>query len=71
MNELLLDGSQMPAKEFYKRFVEIVRCTENEWINKDTTKIETSSDWYEFKDDNFILGGTAYSPPKLYKIVNE
>jgi len=25
------------------------------------------SEWYEYSDDHFILGGSAYSPPKLYK----
>lgn len=66
-NTLLLDGSTMPEKEFYKRFREIVGTTFYRWIGKPTTKSDGGGEWYEWNDDTYILGGTAYAPPKLYK----
>ena len=67
MSKLLLDGSKIPAKDFYEQFEQIVGCTENEWINKDTTKFYGDGEWYEYQDNNFTMGGTAYSAPVLYK----
>jgi len=67
--ELLLDGSKMPAKEFYKEFELLVGCSEKDWCKKDTTIRNNDEECYEYKDDKFILGGTAYSPPLLYKII--
>lgn len=35
--KMLLDGSKMPEKEFYKRFKEIVGVSFTWWIKRETT----------------------------------
>jgi len=64
--DLLLDGSEMPEKEFYKKFEQIVGCSFRVWAAKETTKKDGGGEWYDYKDGTFTLGGTAYAPPKLY-----
>ena len=57
----------MKENVFYKRFKEIVGCTFESWIKRDTVKSNSGSELYDWQDNNFILGGSAYDPPKLYK----
>ena len=64
----LLDGNKMEAVEFYAEFEKIVGCSEKKWIDKDTTKNDGGDDWWEYRDNSFVLGDTAYSAPKLFKI---
>ena len=68
MSKLLLDGSEMKAEEFYKKFEEYVGMTYSEWEKLPTTKYGGGSETYEYRDDKFVLGGTAYSEPKLYSL---
>lgn len=66
MSKLVLDGSKMPAKEFYQEFEKLVGCSEKEWCKKETTKSNNTGETYEYKDSKFCLGGSAYSAPVLY-----
>lgn len=66
MSKLVLDSSKMPANEFYEKFEILVGCSEKEWTKKDTVKSNNTGETYEYKDDKFCLGGSAYSTPVLY-----
>jgi len=68
MITLLLDGSKMEAKEFYKRYDEYVGMPHNDWEQLPTTKFEGTSETYEYRDDKFAMGGSVYSEPKLYAL---
>lgn len=68
MGKLLLDGSKMEAKEFYKRYDKYVGMPHNKWEDLPTTKKDMTGETYEYRDDKYALGGTAYSAPKLYSI---
>jgi len=68
MNQLLLDGDLIPEKDFDKEFIKIVGCAWKEWIKIPTTKSDGGGEWYEWRDNNFVLCGSAYNNPKLYKI---
>ena len=65
---LLLDGSKMPAKEFYAKYDEYVGMPHKEWEELPTTKKEGTGETYEYRDSNFAMGGSAYSEPKLYRL---
>ena len=65
---LLLDGSKMPAKEFYAKYDEYVGMPHKEWEELPTTKKEDTGETYEYRDSNFAMGGSAYSEPKLYRL---
>lgn len=67
MSTLLLDGSEMNSDEFYKRYDEFVGMPHKDWENLPTTKFNGTEETYEYSDINFTLGGTVYSPPKLFK----
>ena len=67
--ELVLDGNDIPEKEFIKKFIGIVGCSYDDWIRKPNIKRDGGGEWYEYRDDIFVLGGTAYSAPKLYKSI--
>jgi hypothetical protein len=64
--KVLLDGSKMPAKVFYKKFREIVGVSFGWWIRRKNVKQDGGNEWYDYTDDKFTLGGSAYDPPKLY-----
>lgn len=65
--KVLLDGSKMHGKVFYKKFKEIVGISFGWWIKRKNVKSDGGSEWYDYQDENFLLGGTAYEPPKLFK----
>lgn len=67
MAKLLLNGADMPEKEFYLKFKEIVGCEFEKWIGKENTSSYGDSETYEWTDKYYTLGGCAYAPPKLYK----
>ena len=71
MNELLLDGSLMEAKEFYRLYDEYVGMPHNEWEKLSTTRFYGDDEIYEYSDNKFVLGGSAYSAPKLFKLTNK
>lgn len=62
----LLDGNKMSAKKFYKQFRKNVGVSFVWWIKRKTTESSGGSEWYEWRDDKFILGGSAYEHPKLF-----
>lgn len=64
----LLNGSKMKGVDFWKKFKEIVGCSFERWSEKKSTQSTGGSETYEYRDKNFILGGSAYTPPKLFKI---
>jgi hypothetical protein len=66
-NEILLDGSKMRERVFDKRFRKIVGVSFTWWIKRKDVLRDGGSEWYEYRDSNFILGGSAYDPPILYK----
>jgi hypothetical protein len=68
MAKLLLDGSKMTAEEFYKQYDEFVGMPHNKWENLPTTKFIGTGETYEYRDNKFAMGGTAYSAPKLYAL---
>jgi hypothetical protein len=68
MAKLLLDGSKMEAKEFYKQYDEFVGMPHEEWEKLPTTKFEGTGETYEYRDEKFAMGGSAYSEPKLYAL---
>jgi len=68
MAKLLLDGSKMEAKEFYEKYDEYVGMPHKEWEQLPTTKRNMTGETYEYRDEKFAMGGTAYSEPKLYAL---
>jgi len=68
MAKLLLDGDKMEAKDFYKKYDEYVGMPHKEWQEQETTKFEGTGETYEYRDDKFALGSSAYSAPKLYAL---
>ena len=66
-HKLLLDGSKMPEKRFYKRFKEIVGTTVGRWENRKSVKQDNGAEFYSSEDAEFWYCGSAYDPPKLYR----
>jgi len=64
--KVLLDGSKMPSKEFYRRFKEIVGVSFGWWIRRKNVKSDGGDEWYDWTDGEYTIGGTAYDPPKLF-----
>lgn len=68
MAKLLLDGDKMEEKEFYAKYDEYVGMPHNKWEELATTQKDMTGETYEYRDDKFVMGGTAYSAPKLYAL---
>lgn len=68
MTKKLLDGSKMSAKKFYEKFEKIVGIPNGEWEKQPTTKFDGTGETWEYRDDNYVLGGSAYSAPILFEI---
>ena len=68
MSKLLLDGSEMKAEEFYKKFEEYVGMNFSEWEKLPTTKYGGGSETYEYREPPPAAARTAYSEPKLYSL---
>jgi hypothetical protein len=64
--KILLDGSKMREKTFYRRFRKIVGVSFKWWIKRKSVVPSGGSEWYEWRDEYFVVGGSAYDPPKLY-----
>jgi hypothetical protein len=69
--KVLLDGSKMRAKMFYRRFRNIVGVSYKWWIKKKSIVSSSGSEWYEYRDEQFVLGGDAYNPPRLFRIATQ
>jgi hypothetical protein len=65
--KLLLDGSKMKEKVFYEKFSSIVGVSFDAWIKRDDVKSGAGSEWYDYQDDAYLVGGTMYAPPKFFK----
>lgn len=65
--KLLLNGARMRERTFNKRFRKIVGVHFHNWIRRKSVKSWGNSEFYDYQDDTFLVGGSAYDPPRLWK----